>query len=70
MDLLYFNGEGKSVTLVYEGASANDILHIIRLKDGKKINVYDSNLQLIDQPNFSNMPKTLLEYRNKVGTGI
>ena len=70
MDLLYRNLEGKIVTVVYKGASANGILHTIRLLDGAKLNVYDSNLQLIDQPNILNILKTPLDYRNKVGNVI
>ena len=60
----------RSETLVYEGASADGLLHTIRLEDNTKLSVYDSNLQLLDQPNFSNIPNTPLDYRNEVGTGL
>ena len=70
MDIVYCDGTGKNVPVVYKGASANSLKHIIRLKDGARLDTNDSNLQLIDQPNFSNIPKTPLNYRNEVGTGL
>ena len=39
-------------------------------EDNTKLSVYDSNLQLLYQPSFSNMPNTPLDYRNEVGTGL
>ena len=44
MDLMYRNVEGKSVPVVYKGASANGLLRTIRLKYRANLNVYDSNL--------------------------
>ena len=70
MDLLYQNEEVKIVPVFYEDDSANGILHTIHLKDGENINVYYTNLQLLDQRNFLNTPKTPLDYRKEVGTGI
>ena len=70
MDLVYRDGQGKNVPVVYEGASADGMTHTIRLADGSKLPVHDSNLQLLDQPDFSNIPKTPLEYRNEVGVGL
>ena len=70
MDLIYCNGEGNIVPVVYKGASANGLLDIIHIKYGANLNVYDSNLQLLDQTDFSNMPKNPLDYKNEVGTGI
>ena len=52
IDLLYHNEEGNSITVVDEGDITNGILHTIRLQDGAKLNLYDSNLQLLDQPKF------------------
>ena len=52
MNILYFCGNEENETVVYEGASADGLLHTICLKDNTKISVYDSNLQLLDQPNF------------------
>ena len=70
MDLLYHYGQGNNVTVFYEGASANGLLHTIRLEDGTKLDVHDSNLQLLNQPYFSKIPKNPLDYRNEVGTGL
>ena len=70
MNLLYWCGNKENVTVVYEGASADGILHTIRLKDNTNLSVYDSNFQLLDQPSFPNMPNPPLYYRNEVGTGI
>ena len=70
MNLLYCCGNKESETVVYEGARAYGILHTIRLEDNTKLSVYDSKLQLLDQPDFSNMPNTPLDYRNAVGTGL
>ena len=67
---MYRDIAGKSVPLVYEGASADGILHTARFADSLKLSVYNSYLQLLDQPDFSNMPKTLLDHRNEVGTGL
>ena len=70
MDLMYRKTNGMIVPVVYEGDSANGLLHTARFKDGAKLTVHDRNLQLLDQTNFSNMPKTPLDYKNEVGTGI
>ena len=70
MDLSYRNGTGTTVTAVYEGASANGLMHSIRLEGGARLNTHDSNLQLLEQPDFSNIPKTPLDYRNEVGRGL
>ena len=70
MDLIYCDGQGKNLPVFYEGASTNGLLHTARLEDGTKLTVHDRNFQLLDQPDFSNMPKTTLDYRNEVGTGL
>ena len=70
MDLMYRKTNGMIVPVVYEGDSANGLLHTACFKDGAKLTVHDRNLQLLDQTNFSNMPKTRRKYRNKVGTGL
>ena len=70
MDLVYRDGKGNNVTAVYEGASTDGLTHTVRLENGKKIDVHDSNLQLLNQPDFANIPKTPLDYRNEVGNGI
>ena len=64
---MYCNGAGNSVPVVYEGASADILPHRYRFTDISKLVVYKSYLQLLDQPNFSNIPKTPLDYKNEVG---
>ena len=64
MDLMYHDVKGNNIPVVYEEASANVLLHTTRFKDGVKLTVHNSNLQLLDQPNFLNIPKTRLDYRN------
>ena len=64
------NGEGKIVSVVYKGDNNNVLLHTMRLEDGTNRNVYNSNLQLLVQPDFLNMPKNKLNYRNEVVTGL
>ena len=70
MDLLYCDRQGKNIPVVYKGDGANGLLNTDRFKDGANLTVNVSNLQLLNQPNFSNMPKTPLDYRNEVGTGL
>ena len=70
MNILYHCGNVESETVVYEGDSADGLLHMISLEDNTKLSVYDSNLQLLDQPSFWNMTKNPLDYRNEVGTGL
>ena len=70
MDLAHRDGKGNNDAVVYEGASADGLTHTIRLANGTELAVHDSNLQLLDQPDFSNIPKTPLEYRNEVGKGL
>ena len=56
MYLVYRYGKGQNITVVYEGASADNLTHTVHLQDGTKIDVHDSNLQLLDQPDFLNIP--------------
>ena len=68
MDLTYRDGKGKIAALVCKGASAYILKHTICLEDGSKLQIHNSNLQLIYQPDFSNLPKTPLDHSNEVGT--
>ena len=61
---MYRNGQGKNIPVVYEGASDDGIIHTACFKEGAKLSVHYSNLQLLDQPYFSNMPTTPLDYIN------
>ena len=67
---MYNDGQGEIQAVAYEGASADDKSHTVCKKDGSKFVVHDSNLQLLNQPDFANIPKTPLDYRNEVGTGL
>ena len=69
MEILHKQREGKYSAVVYEGAISNGLHHIVRCKDGSKIVVRNNNFQLLKQPDFTDMPKTPLGYRNEVGTG-
>ena len=70
IDLVYQDGKGNNITVVYKGASADKLTHTVRLQNGTKMDVYDSNLQLLDQPDFLNTPKTPLDFRNEVRHGL
>ena len=70
MELIYRDVMGKSVTVVYEGASDDILKHTIRIEEKSKLQIHNSNLWLIDQPDFSNLPKTPLDYKNELGTGL
>ena len=70
MDLAYCDKKRKSVAVVYKGAIADSLIHKIFLEDRSKLQIHDSDIQLIDQQELSNLPKTPLEYRNEVGTGL
>ena len=67
MDLVYRDGRGKHVPVVYEGASTDGMTHTIRLADGSKLPVHDSNLQLLDQPDFQIFQRHLLNTEMKWG---
>ena len=69
MELTYNYGQGEIRAVAYEGASADGKIHTVRTKDGSKFVVHDSKLQLLNQPDFANITKTPLDYRNEVGTG-
>ena len=62
MELTYNDGQGEIRAVAYKGSSADGKIHTVRTKDGSKFVVHDSNLQLLNQPDFSNMPKTPLDY--------
>ena len=68
MELTYNDGQGESQAVAYDRASADGKSHTVHTKDGSKFVVHESNLQLLNQPDFANIPKTPLDYRNEVGT--
>ena len=70
MELTYNDGQGESRAVAYEGASSDGKSHTVLTKDSSKFVVHDSNLQLLNQPYFANIPKTPLDYKKEVGTGL
>ena len=70
MDIFNRNGAGNNISEVYDEASANGLKYTIRLEDGARLDTNNINLQLLDQPYFSNIPKTPLDYRNEVGSDL
>ena len=66
MYIVYHDGKGNNIAVVCEVDSSNGLLHTISLEDGTKLDVHGSNLQLLNQPDFSKIPKTLLDYLNEV----
>ena len=70
MNLDYKDGKGNNEAVVYEGESANGLLHIIRRKTGAKLVVPDSNLEHLHQISLSNLPSTPLDYCKEVGKGL
>ena len=60
MELTYNYGQGDSRAVAYEVSSADVKIHTVCTKDGSKFVVHDSNLQLLNQPDFANIPKTPL----------
>ena len=55
-DVLFTDGKGSQARVVYD--------------DGSRIVTSASHVSFLDQPDFSNLPSTPLNYRNEVGTGI
>ena len=51
-DLTYCDRLGNIVAVFYEGASADNLTRTIRLEDESNLQINDSNLQLIYQPDF------------------
>ena len=70
MDLFYRDRDDKNISAVYTEASANVLKHTICLEDGSRLDPNNINLQLLDQPDFSNIPKNPLDYRDEVGSGL
>ncbi len=69
MDLFYKDGKGNNEAVVYEGETTYGN-HIIRRKDGTKLNVSNSHLAFIHQMDIGNIPATPLDYCREVGKGL
>ena len=57
MELTYNDGQGESPEVAYEGSSADVKSHTVCTKDGSKFVVHDSNVQLLNQPDFCKYTK-------------
>ena len=64
INLFYHDGAGNNLSAVYKVANDNGLKHTTCLEYGARLDIHNSNLQLLDQPDFSNIPKTPLDYRN------
>ena len=69
-DILYTDGSGSQSRMVYEEATPDGLWHTLRRDDGSKVVTPPSHVRFLEQPDFSNIPSTLLDYRNEVGIGI
>ncbi len=70
MNIIFKDGTGKSKHIVYEGATASGLIHVIRCIDGSQLNVDQSHLSFINQIGFENIPQMPLDYCKEVGIGI
>jgi hypothetical protein len=68
-DIMYRNGKGLQARMVYEGAMPDGLWHTLRRDDGLKVVTPPSHVHFLDQPDFSNILSTPLDYRNEVGIG-
>jgi hypothetical protein len=62
--------DDKGSQMVYEGATPDGLWHTLQRDDGSKVVTPPSHVHFLDQPDFSNIPSTPLDYRNEVGIGI
>ncbi len=70
MNIIFKDGIGKSKHVVYKGATANGLKHVIRRIDGPQSNVDQSHLSFTNQIGLENIPQTPLDYCKEVGIGI
>jgi hypothetical protein len=59
---LYTNIAGNQERVVYKGATPDGLWHTLCKQDPSKIVIPSSNLCFLDQPDFSSIPSTPLEY--------
>ena len=69
-DVLYTDGSGSQSRMVYEGATPDGLWHTLRRDNGVKVVTPPSHVHFLEQPDFSNIPSTPLDYCNEVGIGI
>ena len=69
-DVMYMDGKGLQARMVYKGAMPDGLCHTLCWDDGSKVVTPLSHVRFLDQPDFSIIPSTPLDYRNEVGLGI
>ncbi len=70
MNIIFKDGTGVSEHVVYKGATANGLKHVIRCIDSSQSNIDQSHLSFTNQIGFKNIPQTSLNYCKEVGIGI
>ncbi len=70
INIIFKDGTGKSEYVVYEGATANGLKHVIRRIDGSQSNIDQSHLSFTNQIGFESIPQMPLDYCKEVGIGI
>ncbi len=70
MNIIIKNGTGQSKHVVYEGATANGLKHVIGCIDGSQFNIDQSHLSFTNQIGFENIPQIPLNHCKEVGIGI
>jgi hypothetical protein len=70
MNIIFKDGTGNSEQVVYKGATASGLKHIIRLIDGSQSHIDQSHLSCINQIGFENIPQTPLDYCQELCIGI
>ncbi len=70
MNIIFKDGTGKSKHVVYKGATANGLKHVIQCIDSSWSNVDQSHLSFTNQIRFKNIPQMPLDYCKEVGIGI
>jgi hypothetical protein len=68
-DLIYKDGCGNNVAVVYEGARPEELMHDIRFEDGTIETVDESQLLMMHQPDLTNLPSTPQDYQREVANG-
>ena len=70
MNIILKDGTGKSKHVVYKGATANGLKHVIRRIGGSQSNIDQSHLSFTNQIGFESIPQMPLDYCKEVGIGI
>ena len=61
-DVLFTDGKGSQARVVYKGATPDGLWHTLCRDDGSRIVTPASHVSLLDQPDFSKVPSTPLDY--------